>query len=135
MRGEWPSSLGTRGRKAGHATFGALFPDPAGCAFPKESILIEPAYLRQDKSRRGDIYAMGTGLYRKDTVMDLVVTSALQKWCLTHTSKSSDYAIRKAKNEMYMKDARSAGPIQNNSTNQAFRPCRLEPHEAAGWPL
>jgi hypothetical protein len=38
-------------------------PDPVGCAFPKESILIdEPAHLRQDKSRPGDIYAMGTGL-------------------------------------------------------------------------
>ena len=69
-------------------------PDPVGCAFPKESILIEPAHLRQDKTHLSDIYVMGTGLYRKDIVMDLVVISALQKSCLTHTSKSSDYAIR-----------------------------------------
>ena len=54
---------------------------------------------------------MGTGLYKKDTMMDLVVTSTLQKSCLTHTSKSSDYVIRKAENEKYRKDARSAGPI------------------------
>jgi hypothetical protein len=75
-------------------------PDPVGCAFPKASSLIEPAHLRQDKSRPGDIFAMGKGLYRKDdTVMDLVVTSDLQKSCLIHTSKSSDYAIRKAENE------------------------------------
>jgi len=87
------------------------FPEPAGCSFPKESILIELAHLRQDKSRPGDIYALGAGLYRKDTMIDLVVTSALQKSCLTHTSKSSDYVIRKAENEKYKKDARSAGPI------------------------
>jgi len=71
-------------------------PYPVGCAFLKESILIEPAYLRQDKSRHGDIYAMGSRLYRKDYVMDLVVTLALQKSCFTNTSKISDYAIRKA---------------------------------------
>jgi len=93
-------------------------PDPARCSFPKESILIEPVHLRHDKSRPGDIYAVGAGLYRKDTVMDLVVTSALQKSCLTNTSKSPDYVIRKAENEKYMKDARFANPIQNNSTNR-----------------
>ena len=93
-------------------------PNPVGCAFLKESILIEPAHLRQDKSRPGDIYAMGTGLYTKDTVMGLVVTSAPQNSCLTHTSKSSDYAIRKAENEKYKKDARSTGPIQNSSTKR-----------------
>jgi hypothetical protein len=68
-------------------------PDHAGCASPKESILIEPAHLRQDKSRAWDIYAMGNTLYRKDPVMDLVVISSLQKSCLTNTSKSSDYVI------------------------------------------
>jgi hypothetical protein len=53
-------------------------PGPGECPFPKESILIEPAHLRQDKSRPCDIYAMGTGLYRKGIVMDLVAISALQ---------------------------------------------------------
>jgi hypothetical protein len=66
-------------------------PDPAGCAFPKASILIETAHLRQDKSRPGDIYAVGAGLYTKNTVMDVVVTSAMQKSCLSNTSQSSDY--------------------------------------------
>ena len=93
-------------------------PDPASSAFPKASILIEPAHLRQDKSRPGDIYAVGAGLYRKDTVMDVVVTSAMQKSCLSNTSKSSDYAIRKVENEKYRKDARFVGPIQNSSTKR-----------------
>jgi hypothetical protein len=65
---------------------------------------------------------MGTGLYRKDIVMDLVVTSVLQKSCLIHTSKSSDYAIRKAGVEKYMKCARSAGPIKNRSTKRFVPP-------------
>jgi hypothetical protein len=99
-------------------------PDPAGCAFPKASILIEPAHLRQDKSRPGDIYAMGAGLYRKDTVMDVVITSALQRSCLTNTSKSSDYAIRRVETEKFRKDARSVGPIQNSSTKR-FVPLAL----------
>jgi len=93
-------------------------PDPAGCAFPKESILIEPANLRQDESRPWDIYSIGSGLYKKDTVMDVLVTSALHKSCLTHTSKSSDYVIRKAENEKYRKDARSAGPIHSSCTKR-----------------
>ncbi len=64
------------------------------------------------------MYAMGTSLYKKDTVMDIVVTSALQKSCVIQTSKSSDYVIRKAENEKYKKDARSAGPIQSSSTKR-----------------
>ena len=48
--------------------------DPARCAFPKESVLIEPPHLRQDKSRPGDVYTMGNGLHRKDSVMDIVIS-------------------------------------------------------------
>jgi hypothetical protein len=65
---------------------------------------------------------MGTGLYKKDIVMDIVVTSALHKSCLFQTSKSSDYAIRKAENEKYKKDSRSVGPIHNNSTKRFVPP-------------
>jgi hypothetical protein len=61
---------------------------------------------------------MGTGLYEKDTVIDTVVTSALQKSCLIQTSKISDHAIRKAENEKYMKDKRYDGPIQSSSTKR-----------------
>ena len=50
--------------------------------------------------------------------MDVVVTSEMQNSCLSNTSKSSDYAIRKMENEKYRKDARYVGPIQNISTKR-----------------
>ncbi len=53
-------------------------PEPAGCAFPADSVLIEPLHLRQDQSCLGDIYVLGTGLHKKDSVMDVVVTSAMR---------------------------------------------------------
>jgi len=86
---------------------------PAGRAFPKESVLVEPPHLRADKSRPGDIYALGIGLHKKDSVMDVVITSDMQRSCLLHSSKSFDFAIRKTENEKFNKDARSVGPIQN----------------------
>ncbi len=51
---------------------------PGGRVFPAAYVLIEPQHLRQDKSRHGDIYAIGNGLHRKDVVMDVVITSVLQ---------------------------------------------------------
>jgi len=50
--------------------------------------------------------------------MDIVISSAMHKSCLSQSSKSSDFAIRKAKNDKFMKDARSTSPIQNNATNR-----------------
>ena len=50
--------------------------------------------------------------------MDIVISSAMQRSCLTNSSKSSDFAIRKAENEKFRKDARSAGPIQNCPTKR-----------------
>ncbi len=78
--------------------------EPAGCAFPAASVLIEPLHLRQDLSRQGDIYALGTRLHRKDFVMDVVVTFAMTRSCLSYTSKSSDHAIRKAENGKFRND-------------------------------
>ena len=52
-------------------------PDPAECAFPSASVLIEPRHLRQDNSRPSDIFVMGNGMHRKDYVMDVVVTSTM----------------------------------------------------------
>jgi len=86
-------------------------PDPAGCAFPKDSILIEPPHLRQDQSRPRDIYAVGHSLHMKDTCMDVVITFAIQRSCLSYSSKSSDHFIRKAENDKFRKDARSTKPI------------------------
>ncbi len=56
-------------------------PIPAGCVFPRDYVIIEPTHLRQERSRPGDIYAMGTGMHMKDSVMDVVVTFALQRSC------------------------------------------------------
>jgi len=50
--------------------------------------------------------------------MDIVVTSTMQRSCLSQSSKSSDHAIKKAENEKFRKDVRSAGPIQYNSTKR-----------------
>ena len=56
--------------------------------------------------------------------MDIVVTSAMQRSCLTQSSKSSDHAIRKDENEKFKKDARSVGPIQLSST-KSFNPLAI----------
>ena len=57
--------------------------------------------------------------------MDIVVTSAMQRSCLTQSSKSSDHAIRKAENEKFRKDARSIVPIQFSPTNR-FIPLAMD---------
>lgn len=61
---------------------------------------------------------MRTGMHMKDSVMDVVVTSALQKSCLLLTSKSSDHAVRKVENEKFRRDSNSVGPIQSSSTKR-----------------
>ena len=50
--------------------------------------------------------------------MGIVITSAMQKSCLLQSSKSSDFAIKKAENEKFMKCARSTSPIQNCATKR-----------------
>jgi len=89
---------------------------PGGCVFPAASILIEPKHLRQDRSRPGDIYAIGNGLHRKDVVMDVVITSFLKQSCLSNASKGSEYVLRTAKAIKFRKNARSTGPIQSSAT-------------------
>ena len=59
---------------------------------------------------------MENGLNRKDPVMDIGITSAMQRSCLYQSSKSSDFAIKKEENEKFRKDARLAGPIQYCAT-------------------
>ena len=49
-----------------------------GSVFPAASVLIEPMHLRRDRSRPGDVYAIGNGMHMKDTFMDIVITSALK---------------------------------------------------------
>ncbi len=50
---------------------------PDGSVFPAASVLIEPRHLRQDKSRPGDVYAIANGMHTDDSVMDIIITSAL----------------------------------------------------------
>jgi hypothetical protein len=91
---------------------------PGGSVFPAVSVLIEPQHLRQDRSRPGDIYAIGNGLQRKDVVMDVVITSVLKQSCLSNASKVSDYVLRTAEAIKFKKDARSTCPIQSSATRR-----------------
>ena len=98
--------------------------NPAGCAFPPSSIMIEPPHLRPDQTRPGDIYACGRGIHRKDSVMDVVIASALQKSCLSSSTRSSDFVLRQAENKKFNSDAKSSYSIQK-STTQRFIPLAM----------
>ena len=91
---------------------------PGGSVFPAASVLIEPRHLRQDMSRPGDVYVIGNGMHKKDSVMDIIVTLVLKKSCLPNVSKGSDYVFRAAQSVKLGKDARSAGPIQSSATRR-----------------
>ena len=84
---------------------------PGGSVFSAASVLIEPRHLRQGRSRPGDVYAIGNGMHRKDTIMDIVVTSALKHSCLINATKGSDYVIRAVESVKFWADARSTCPI------------------------
>ncbi len=62
-------------------------------------------------ARPSDIYAMGRNIYRKATVMDIVIASAWMKSWLSSTTKSSDFVLPKAKNKNFSKELKSSGPI------------------------
>ncbi len=91
-------------------------PSPGGAAFPVSSVLIEPLHLRKDKSRPGDIMALGRDVHRLDTAMDIVVVSALQKSCLSSITKSSDIVLKAAERVKFRKDSISLNPISLSST-------------------
>jgi hypothetical protein len=57
-------------------------------------------------------------MHRKDTVMDIVITSALKHSCLFNATKGSDYVIRAAESVKFRADARSSGPIQSSATRR-----------------
>ena len=91
---------------------------PGGSVFPAAFVLIEPRHLRRDRSRPGDVYVIGNGMHRKDSVMDIIVTSALKQSCLTHANNGSDYVIRAVESVKFRADARSTGPIQSSETRR-----------------
>jgi hypothetical protein len=84
----------------------------------EEFTLPETFHLRRDMSRPGDVYAVGNGMHKKDTVMDLMITSTLKQSCLLQSTKGSDYVIRKAESVKFRPEARSNGPIQSSSTRR-----------------
>ena len=86
--------------------------------FTAASVLIEPRHLRQDRSRPGDVYAIGNGMHWKDSVMDIIVTPALKQSCLTYASKCSDYVIRDTESVKFKAEARSTCPIQSSATRR-----------------
>ena len=90
--------------------------NPGGAAFPASSILIEPPHLRSDKSRPGDILALGRYVHRLDTAIDLVIASGLTNSCLSSSSKSSDFVLKGAERAKFGKDRRSVNPIASSST-------------------
>ena len=69
-----------------------------------------------EKSRPGDILALGRDVHRLDTAMDLVIASALTKSCLSSSSRSSDFVLKGAERVKFGKDRRSVNPISSSST-------------------
>jgi hypothetical protein len=102
-----------------------------GAASPASSILIEPPHLRSDRSRPGDILALGRDVHRMDTAMDLVIASGLTKSCLSSSSRSSDFVLKGAERVKFGKDKRSVNPIASCSTMR-FVPLALNHMELRG---
>jgi hypothetical protein len=96
-----------------------LTPSSAGGnVFPAASFLAEPMHLRQDMSRPGDVYAIGNGMHKKDTMMDTVITFALKLSCLLNATQVSDHVIRANESIMFRADARSSDTIQSSVTRR-----------------
>jgi hypothetical protein len=91
-------------------------PNPGGATFPASNVLIEPPHLRRDRSRPGDIMALGRDVHMLDTAMDLVIAHGLTKSCLSSSCKSSDFVLKAAEKAKFRKDKNSANPISNSST-------------------
>jgi hypothetical protein len=87
-----------------------------GSAFPSSGILTEPPHLRSDKSRPGDIMALGRGAHRLNIAMYIVVASSITKSCLSSTSKSSDYVLKAIESSMFGKVKRYVNSIAASST-------------------
>ncbi len=91
-------------------------PSPGGAAFPTSSVLIDSLHLTKDRSRLGDIMALGRDVHKLDSAMDIVIASALQKSCVTSFNKSSDIVLKAAEKTKFRKDLNSLKPIFSSST-------------------
>jgi len=90
--------------------------NPGGAAFLASRVLIEPPHLRRDRSRPGDIMALGRDAHRLYTTMDLVIASGLTKSCLSSSCKSSDFVLKAAEKAKFRKDVNFINPISSSST-------------------
>jgi hypothetical protein len=91
-------------------------PNRGGAVFPASSVLIETPHLRKDRSRPGDIMALGRDVHRLDTVMELVIASGLTISCFSSSCKSSDLVLKTPENAKFRKDNNSVNPISSSST-------------------
>jgi hypothetical protein len=85
-------------------------------AFPSSSVLTEPPHFRMDKSRHGDIMALGREVHIMEPAMDIGIAFGLTKSCLTSSCNSSDYVLKMAEVAKLVKDRRSCTPIASSST-------------------
>ena len=84
-RATWADAEGVRGRRLqAHEVVKRVLrdpvlsnPNPRGATFHVSSVLVEPLHLRRNKSRPGDIMALGRDVHMLDTVMDLVIASSI----------------------------------------------------------
>jgi hypothetical protein len=72
--------------------------DPGGDTILSNPLLIEPRHLRSDNTRPGDLSVMAGGRYAKGEVIDLMISSSLLNSIVLQSSKSFDFALRKAEN-------------------------------------
>ncbi len=89
--------------------------NPGEQLFPHQASSLSPL-ICSDRSRPGDIMALGKNVHGLDTAMDLVIASGLTKSCLIPSSKSSDFVLKGAERAKFVKDRRSANPIASSST-------------------
>ncbi len=123
----WQSHLGRYGeeerRHQAHEVFKVAIKDlallnanPGSSVFLASIIMNEPPHLRLDKSRQGDVMAMGRDVHRLDSAMDVVIASQLTKSCVFFSHKSSGFVPEAAKDSKFGKDRRSCNPIPSFST-------------------
>ena len=61
---------------------------------------------------------MGRGIHMKDTVMDVVISSALTKSCLHQQASSSDFVNHRAEKVKFNKDLNSNAHVQTSATRR-----------------
>ena len=105
--------------------------DPGGIAIPPNHFILEARHLRSDASRLGDLHTVARGLHAKYASMDVVIGSSISKYCLLHSSSSSDFALRLIENKKFSKSLRNPEPLQHPATRR-FIPLALKQCDRRG---